>query len=102
MAVAIVLVGRDRPVRAFSRAVGKCVADEARLENGAIHRAECVMHNAVAEWRGRDESFLRVEYLDDSVTAGPIAAVQSCRSSVKTSRSRLAKKQAAPDSGACL
>jgi hypothetical protein len=61
IAVAVTLVPPDRLVRPFPQAIGVGIEDEATLEDRLDHRAEGVMDNAVAEWRGRDKPVLRLE-----------------------------------------
>ena len=75
VSIAIVFVSPYRPVGALVAPVGEAVTDKPLFENRADHRAQRVMHDAVAERRCGDEPLFRVVDLDDSITAGPITAV---------------------------
>ena len=69
VAVAVMLVGGDGPVRALARAVGVGVADETRLENRRHHAAKRVMHDAVAERRRRNDALFRLAHQDFHIAA---------------------------------
>ena len=75
-AVAELLVAGDGPVRPLPDAVRVAVVDEAPLEDRLADLAEGVVHDPVAERRGRDEPVLRVEHLDDRVTPRPVHAAR--------------------------
>ena len=55
MAVAPAFVCVDGAMRALALAVGVAVVDEAALEERRDHRAQRVVHDAVAERRGGDQ-----------------------------------------------
>ena len=75
VAVAIALVGLDSAMRTLADPIGEGVVDEAGLEDRLDDRTEGMMHDAVAERRGRNDASFRIVDFEGDVAARPIFAV---------------------------
>ena len=68
--VAVLLVARHGAMRAIAHPVGVTVRDESALEDRLDHRAQRMMHHAVAERRGRYPARFGVAHFNHGIATG--------------------------------